>query len=111
LLLDRRASSTALNLGWRNRLSAGASLGLLLAAGARSPRVAAACTLVFLGANLDFYRLLYRKGGARGLAEGLPLHLLHQWIAVASLPLGARLHVLRRRRSAHEKRRGGLDTS
>jgi hypothetical protein len=83
-----------LNLGWRHRLSALASLALLAAAG-----TAAAAELVALllacGAvaslttlNFGFYRLLARRRGLRQAALGLVLHVVHHLVSVAALMLG-----------------------
>ena len=69
----RPRPSTALNLGWRHRVSAAAcSLGAL-ALLARRPAPAPGSLLVLLGLNRDFYRLLARRRGpgaaaARGRA-------------------------------------------
>lgn len=86
LLLSRRRAATALNLGWRHRVSALASLALAAALLARRPRPALAALLALLVANRDFYRLLARRGGPRLLAAGIVLHLVHHLTAIAALP-------------------------
>jgi Glycosyl transferase family group 2 len=93
LLLRRRQSATALNLGWRHRASAVATVFLLLAAIVRRPRIALAGLLVVLVLNRDLYALLARRGGAPLLLAGVPLHLLHQLTAVAASVAGLLAHV------------------
>ena len=70
--------STALNLGWRHRLSA---LGLRQSARwpllARRPAAAGAALAVLLGLNRDFYRLLARRRGAGEAVLGVGLHVVH----------------------------------
>jgi hypothetical protein len=43
--------------------------------------------------NRDFYRLLLAKRGWRQAAAGIPLHLLHHLIGIASVPAGVALYV------------------
>ncbi len=86
LLLTGRRGTAALNLGWRHRLSALASLSLGVALLARRPRAALAALLVLLLANRGFYGLLARRGGPRLLAAGIGLHVVHHLTAVAALP-------------------------
>lgn len=93
LLLEGGGGRSALNLGWRERASALASVLLVAAAPARRPRLALAALLATLGLNRRFYALLARKGGAPLLAAGIPLHLLHQLAAVAAVPAALALHL------------------
>lgn len=86
LLLRQGGDSTALNLGWRRRASAAASVALLGALLARRPRLAAAALAANLVLDRDLYALLARRGGARLLAAGIGLHQLHQLAAAASVP-------------------------
>jgi glycosyltransferase involved in cell wall biosynthesis len=98
LVLDSRGQSTALNLGWRNRLSAAASLlgvGALLS---RRPRAAAAASIVLVALNRPFYSLLLRRRGAAQAAAGVALMVLHQLTAAASIPAALVMRVARRRR-------------
>ncbi|MEJ7567581.1 MAG: glycosyltransferase [Gaiellaceae bacterium] len=96
LLLDGGSSSTALNLGWRQRASAGAALVLALALATRRPRGAVGASIVFVVLNAEFYALLQRRRGSRVAATGVLLHLLHQGIALASVPIGLGLYLRRR---------------
>lgn len=88
LLLEQRGTTTALNLGWRHRASAAVAVLLVTAAGTGRVRAAAGILLVFTYVNSDFYRLLYKRGGARHLAAGIPLHLMHHLVSVAAVPVG-----------------------
>jgi GT2 family glycosyltransferase len=84
---DRRMSS-ALNCGWRHRLSALACLvGVLGAAVGRVvPAVAGLAALVVL--NRSFYRLLAHRLGPAAAAAGVVLHGLHHLVSVAAVPAG-----------------------
>lgn len=119
LLLERRGTrgsraGGALNLGWRHRASAAASVLLVAALSAfpllqrgksrqRGPAafLASAALLAMLGPNRRLYALLARRGGAPLLAAGVPLHLLHQLTAAAAVPAALALHL---------RDRGGLLT-
>jgi hypothetical protein len=93
LLLLHDERSTALNLGWRHRLSAATSGVLLVALIARRPRVAAGTAIVVVSLNQDFYRLLVRKRGWRQGAAAVPLHVLHHLVGIAAIPAGLVLHL------------------
>jgi GT2 family glycosyltransferase len=86
LLLRQGGDSTALNLGWRRRLSAASSVALLGSLLARQPRLAAAALAANLVLDRDLYALLARRGGTRLLVAGIGLHQLHQLAAAASVP-------------------------
>lgn len=92
LLRERGAGGGALNLGWRHRASAVASLALLAGLLLRRPRVAAAALAASLVLNRSFYALLARRGGPSLALAGIGLHQLHHLTAVASVPAGAILH-------------------
>jgi hypothetical protein len=107
LLLRHRSSAVGLNLGWRHRLSALASLALVTAAalaavlGVIVPVTVAATALAALVAlNVSFYRLLLRRRGAAQAAAGIALHVLHHLASVAALVLGVAMYVTRSRASA-----------
>ena len=93
LLLRDRSGSTALNLGWRQRASAGASLVLLASLLARRPRPAAVALAAGLLLDRDLYRLLAGRGGLRLLLAGIGLHQLHQLAAIASVPIALAQHL------------------
>ncbi|WP_133252046.1 glycosyltransferase family 2 protein [Actinomycetospora cinnamomea] len=96
-------ASTALNLGWRHRLSALACTLAVSALAARRPRVAAGAVGVLVGLNRDFYALLARRRGAREAVVGVGLHAVHHLTAVASVPAGVVVHLRDRRRSQRER--------
>jgi GT2 family glycosyltransferase len=84
LLLSSRRLPRTLNLGWRHRLSAIASVIGALALVLRRPRAALLAILLMVGLNADFYRLLLRRRGASQVVVGVPLHLIHHLTAAAS---------------------------
>jgi GT2 family glycosyltransferase len=93
LLLRERSGSTALNLDWHRRVSAGASIVLFASLLARRPRPAAAALVAGLVLDRDLYRLLARCGGPRLLLAGIGLHQLHQLTAAASVPVALAQHL------------------
>jgi len=93
LLLREGSDSTALNLGWRRRLSAAASVALLASLLARRRRAATLALLANLVLDRDLYALLARRGGPPLLFAGIGLHQLHQLSAAASVPAAIALHV------------------
>jgi glycosyltransferase involved in cell wall biosynthesis len=97
LLLRRGSASTALNLGWRHRTTAVASLALLIALARKRLPLSAGLLVLIITLNQSFYRLLLRQRGAAVVAAGLPLHIVHHLVGVAALPAGARRHLLARR--------------
>jgi len=96
LLLGNPAQSTALNLGWRHRASAVASVALITGCVARRPRVTMVAAVGVLALNQRFYLLLLRQRGGRGAAAGFPLHVLHHLVSVAAVPVGILLHLRER---------------
>lgn len=98
LLLREGSDSTALNLGWRRRASAAASVLLLGSLLARRPRLAAAALAANLALDRDLYALLARRGGIRLLLAGIGLHQLHQLAAAASVPAAVVLEAMDGRR-------------
>jgi len=107
LLLRRGSGSTALNLGWRHRTTAVASLALVSALARKRLPLSAGLLVLIITLNQSFYRLLLRQRGAGAAAAGLPLHIVHHLVGVAALPAGARRHLLARRspRSSAGERR------
>lgn len=87
LLVEQRDASSALNLGWRHRISAGLSVVGAGALALRRPRIAAGSLAGLLGLNRDFYLLLLRRRGPAEAAAGVGLHALHHLAAVAAVPL------------------------
>ena len=93
LLLRHRHSTSALNLGWRHRLSAFAALigAVALVTGRVRLVVVAAVALVTL--NHRFYRLLFRRLGPRGSLASVLLHALHHVVGIAAVPIGVARHL------------------
>ena len=98
LLLVHRGSSAAstLNLGWRHRFSALASLALLAALVLRSSWGILIALSLLVTLNFDFYRFLVRRQGFFRAACGVGLHFLHQLLAIAAVPFGVLGHLIRR---------------
>lgn len=88
LLLERGLPGSSLNLAWRQRAAALAAAAIVVATAVRQPRIAAACLLMMVFANMRFYVLLARRGGPRLALAGVPLHLLHHLTAALSVPVG-----------------------
>jgi len=97
LLLERRELPSALNLGWRERMSAVASV----LAGVSLLRRKPAGVVVGLGAlvvlNRSFYALLARRQGTARAAAGVGLHAIHHLTAAAAVPAGVIAHLRRSR--------------
>jgi hypothetical protein len=97
LLLRKETDTWVLNLGRRQRLSAGISVALLASLFARRPRLATAALIANLLLDRDLYALLARRGGPRLLLAGIGLHQLHQLTAAASVPTALALHIREQR--------------
>lgn len=87
LALRGRATRCSLNLAWRHRLSAAASLLMMLSLTRRRPRAATASLGVLCALNQPFYRLLAGRG-RRYLAAGIALHIVHHLTSVIALVVG-----------------------
>ena len=97
LILRHRRGSTALNLGWRHRVTACACA---LAAGGlltRRPWAAAVALGVVASLNRDLYALLARRRGWPEAAAGVALHMVHHLCGLAAVPLGVVSHVREQR--------------
>jgi hypothetical protein len=97
LLLARRRSQTALNLGWRHRLSALASVGIAGAVAARRSRALVPAVVLLIALNHAFYALLFDKLGPRKGALGVGLHIVHHLSSVAASPLALWTYARERR--------------
>ena len=104
LLLRHRHSSDALNLSWRHRLSAGASLALLGGVALRRPRAVLASGLLLTALNREFYALLARRRGRTEATAGVFLHAIHHLAGVASVPVGAAMYLHAERVRANGER-------
>jgi GT2 family glycosyltransferase len=85
LLLRTGASPTGLNLGWRHRLSALASVGLVGSLALRRPRAASAALGSLLLLNARFYAFLLRRRGPGQAAAGVGLHVVHHLTATCAV--------------------------
>ncbi len=92
LQLRQGRASTALNCGWRHRLSAVACLSGVSGLIRGRPLVAASSVFALATLNHSFYALLARRRGPRQAALGLGLHALHHLCAVAAVPAGVAIH-------------------
>ena len=98
LVLASGHGRTVLNLGWRHRVSALASIALVAALVTRHPRQAGPPLLLLLVLNRSFYALVLRKRGAPTAAAAVPLHIIHHLTSAAAVPLALTSHLLDRRR-------------
>ena len=94
LLLTRGHPSATLNLGWRHRVSALASVGLAGAVAARRFRAFVPSVALLIVLNHTFYGLLWDKLGPRKATLGVGLHVVHHLSAVvaSALALWVYLH-------------------
>jgi len=106
LQLHRRRISSALNLGWRHRLSAAACLGGALGAVAfRSlfHLFLASALVILCSLNHAFYALLVRRQGPGRAIVGIGLHALHHLVAIAAVPAGIAAGLLAEWRTTAER--------
>jgi len=96
LLLRHGARSSALNLGWRHRASAVASLVTVVALVRGRVRTAVVGAAALVALNRSFYALLARRRGRGEAAAGVALHALHHVIAALSVPIALVEHLRRR---------------
>jgi cellulose synthase/poly-beta-1,6-N-acetylglucosamine synthase-like glycosyltransferase len=96
LAMRHRDSAAVLNIGWRHRISAAASLWAVAGMVRRRVRPALAATSLFLALNRSFYMLLLRRQGPRGAVAGIGLHFLHHLTGVAAVPTGIVLYIRQR---------------
>jgi len=96
LLVRRRAGSSSLNLHWRHRASALATVAAAISLARRRPRPLATAAGTLVALNRDFYALLWRRRGARHALAGVLLHALHLGCAAVAVPLGVGSELRRR---------------
>jgi hypothetical protein len=97
LVLERRSQSTALNLGWRNRVGTAASLLLVAGLVRRRFWVSGGALALLVGLEGRFYVLLLRRRGPLLVAAGLPLHVVHRLTSAAAVPIALAAHLMRKR--------------
>lgn len=105
LLLHHRSGASHLNLSWRHRLSAAASLALAVSVLRRRPVLAAGSLLGLVALNRSFYSLLARRRGPAEAVAGVGLHVIHHLTGVAAVPAGVLTH-LRKRGTRRRSERG-----
>jgi len=88
LQVRRRQTSTALNCGWRHRLSAASCAAGVLGAVLLHPVVALAALGNMVALNHAFYALLLREQGPLRASAGIALHGLHHLVATAAVVAG-----------------------
>jgi glycosyltransferase involved in cell wall biosynthesis len=104
LVLARESDAGALNLGLRHRLSALASVSLLVSLGLRRYRVAGVSAAAFAALNRDFYVLFARRRGAVHAGGGFVLHVTHSLTGTAAAVVAGWRHARRRGRVQSEGR-------
>jgi GT2 family glycosyltransferase len=87
LAISGSASRSALNLGWRHRLSAASSVAIAMSLARWRLRQAAAAAGILCLLNRRFYGLL-RHRGRRYLVAGIGLHVVHHMTSVLAFVLG-----------------------
>lgn len=92
LLAREGATPTGLNLGWRHRVSAAASIAAVASLATHRPRQAAVASCALVALNAGFYRLLLKRRGPAEAAAGVMLHTLHHLTGAAAVPLGLLEH-------------------
>jgi lipopolysaccharide/colanic/teichoic acid biosynthesis glycosyltransferase len=97
LLRSQATPRTTLNLSWRHRLSAGATLAVLVGLLARRPALTAGSAMSMFVLNGRFYLLLARRHGVATSVAGVGLHMVHHVVSAAAVPTGVAVHLLDRR--------------
>ena len=93
LLLRDGGHTTVLNLGWRHRASAVASLVGAPALLRGRPRTTVAALAALVALNASFYELLARRRGPAEATVGVGLHAVHHLTGVLALPIGLVRHL------------------
>jgi Glycosyl transferase family 2 len=99
LMLEQRSSSTALNLGWKHRLATLGTIALVWGAARRDSRLFVAALTMVLVLDGGFYRLLFRRRGARVALAAVPLHVVHRLTSAIAIPTALAKHIVRRGRT------------
>ena len=95
LLLERRELPATLNLGWRERASAAASVAAAVSLLRHKPAGAVIALGSLVALNRDFYGLLARRQGSHRAAIGVGLHAIHHLTAAAAVPAGVIVYLRR----------------
>jgi hypothetical protein len=92
LVLRHGSDSTALNLGWRHRVSAAAAVVSAVALVRGRPGAALAGLVALAALNLELYELFLRRHGPVGAAAGAGLHVVHLVTGALAVPVGVARH-------------------
>ena len=92
LMLRHGSGSTALNLGWRHRVSAAAAVISALALLRGRPGTALAGLIALVALNVELYELFLRRHGPVGAATGAGLHAVHHVTGALAVPVGVLKH-------------------
>jgi glycosyltransferase involved in cell wall biosynthesis len=87
LVLENRSGGTTLNLGWPHRIATASSILVLVGLLRRKPWLVGSSIALLIVLDGKFYGLLFRRGGARLLAAGVPLHVVHRLTSAAAVPI------------------------
>jgi hypothetical protein len=93
LVLRHRSGASALNLGWRHRVSAAAAVVSALALVRGRPGTAIGGLVVLVALNAELYELLLRRQGPVGAATGAGLHAVHHVTGALAVPVGVARHL------------------
>jgi cellulose synthase/poly-beta-1,6-N-acetylglucosamine synthase-like glycosyltransferase len=93
LLLGEQGHSTTLNLGWRHRASAAASLVGATALLRGRPRTTLGALGALVALNASFYELLARRRGPAEATLGVGLHAVHHLTGVLAAPIALVRHL------------------
>lgn len=97
VLLEPGASRETLNLGWRHRVSAAASLVGVAGIALRRPRMAAIGLVALVLLNRSLYALVWRRRGPLEAVAAVPIHGAHHLVGVVAALVGLATHGRRRR--------------
>jgi len=93
LVLRHGSGATALNLGWRHRLSAVAAVTSAVGLVRGRPGVALCGLAAVAGLNAELYELLLRRRGPAAAAAGVGLHVVHHVTGALAVPVALARHL------------------
>jgi GT2 family glycosyltransferase len=93
LVLRHGSGSTALNLGWRHRVSAAAAGISALALLRGRPGTALAGLIALVALNIELYELFLRRHGPAGVVTGAGLHAVHHVTGALAVPVAVTRHL------------------
>ena len=88
LIRERGSAPTTLNFGGRERASAVTALVSVYGLLARRPLLTGVALATEVALNRDLFATIARRRGLRGVAAGIPLHIVHQLTGGAAIPAG-----------------------